>query len=39
VSRLTSTSGAKAADVMGMMGILFSPGLGPMKMLNGTILN
>jgi len=35
----TSTSGAKAADVMGMMGILFSPGLGPMTMLNGTILN
>jgi hypothetical protein len=38
-SRRVSASGAKQADVMGMMGILFSPGLGPIKLLNGTILN
>lgn len=34
-----SASGAKQADVMAMMGFLFSPGLGPIKLLNGTIVD
>ncbi|KAF2430903.1 hypothetical protein EJ08DRAFT_202464 [Tothia fuscella] len=33
-----SASGAAQADVMAMMGILFSPGAAPIKLLNGTII-